>query len=81
MLVEILRGDRVAADRCLLREGEIPLKNLMRAAANFYAGAVAVKSFDCVAVFAAGAGMGGRRYSARVNVDLIRFSFLPGMWV
>jgi len=43
MLVEILRSDGVAADCCLPREGDISLKNLLRAAANFYAGAAAVK--------------------------------------
>jgi hypothetical protein len=43
MLVEIFRGDGVAANRGLPREGNIALKNLVGAAADSYIGAVAVE--------------------------------------
>lgn len=43
VLVEVLCGDRVAADRSLAREGNVALEELMRAAANSDAGTVAVE--------------------------------------
>jgi hypothetical protein len=43
VLVEIFRGNGVAADCGLAREGDVALKNLMCVAANSDAGAVAVK--------------------------------------
>ena len=43
VLVEIFRGDGVAANRGLAREGNVALKNLVGAAADSYVGAVAVE--------------------------------------
>ena len=44
VLVEIFRGDGVAANRDLAREGDVALKNQVSATADSYIGAVAVKS-------------------------------------
>jgi hypothetical protein len=43
VLVKILRGNRIAANRGLACEGDVALKNLVGAAADPYVGAVAVK--------------------------------------
>jgi hypothetical protein len=43
MLVEILCGNRVARDRSFARKANIPLENLMCAAADFSVRAVAIK--------------------------------------
>jgi hypothetical protein len=43
VLVEIFRDNGIAANRGLAREGDVTLKNLMGAAADSYAGAIAVE--------------------------------------
>ena len=43
VLIEIFRGDRVAADRGLARKGDVALKDLVGAAADLHARAIAVE--------------------------------------